>query len=311
MSTEITSRLKALVRHVPPGFVVDSAWLDRQGIGPKSIRGYVRQGWLEKVTRGVYRRPFLGKDFSYMQDWDTALASIQRIMGYRVHLGGSSALKIRGYGNCMWPEEGNPVYLYGSVPPWLSQLRLESGARFHVRSRSLFGDDLLGIENCFCSEYGVPLSLSDAVSADTGGSDPADDDETASYTKWKLLEPRWPIHVSTPERAAMEALEDFPGRGTFHDLDMMFLGLSGMRPKHVTPLLRTCRSVKVKRLFFVLAERHSHIWLDYVDKKTVDFGSGPRALAKGGRLHPVYRIYVPDELLAPFEYNHESLANVQ
>ena len=309
MSPETTSRLKALVRHVPPGFVVDAAWLDRQGIGPKSIRGYVRQGWLEKVTRGVYRRPLLGKDFSYMQDWDTALASIQRIMGYRVHLGGSSALKVRGYESCLWPEEGNPVYLYGSVPSWLKRLPLES-ARFQVRSRSLFGDDLFGIENSFCSEYGVPLALSDGTFADTGGSAPADD-ENASYTKWNLLKPRWPIHVSTLERAAMEVLDDFPGRGTFHDLDMMFWRLSGMRPRHVMPLLRTCRSVKVKRLFFVLAERHSHIWLDHVDKTAVDFGSGPRALAKGGRLHPVYRIYVPDELLAPFEYDHESLANVQ
>lgn len=311
MSLERTSKLKALVRHVPPGFVVDAAWLDRQGIGPKSIRGYMRQGWLEKVARGVYRRSGPPEGLSRMTDWQMLVASIQRIMGYRVHLGGSSALKVRGYGNCMWPEGENPVYLYGSVPPWLSQLRLESGARFHVRSRSLFGEDLFGIENCFHAEYGVPLALPDDTFADTGGSDPADDDEATSYKQWKLLEPRWPIHVSTFERAAMEALEDFPGRGTFHDLDMMFLSLSGMRPKHVMPLLRTCRSVKVKRLFFVLAERHSHIWLDYVDKTAVDFGSGPRALAKGGRLHPVYRIYVPDELLAPFEYDHESLANVQ
>ena len=34
-----------------------------------------------------------------------------------------------------------------------------------------------------------------------------------------------------------------------------------------------------------------------MDKSAIDFGSGTRALAKGGKLHPVYRIYVPETLL--------------
>ena len=37
---------------------------------------------------------------------------------------------------------------------------------------------------------------------------------------------------------------------------------------------------------------HSH-----VDKAAVDLGSEPRALVKGGTLHPVYRIYVPTDLV--------------
>ena len=311
MRLERTPRLKNLVRHVPPGFPVDAAWLGRQGIGPKSISRYVKRGWLEKVTRGVYRRPVPQEDFPRMRDWDTALASVQRVMGHRVHLGGSSALKVHRYGNCMWPKEGNPVYVYGDVPPWLSRLRLESGAQFHVRSCSLFGGDHLDIESSFCAEYGVPLTLADESSPDDGESDRATADGPVRYRDWKLLEPRWPIHVLTPERAAMETLDDFPERGTFHDLDMMFLSLSGMRPNHVIPLLHACRSVKVKRLFFVLAKRHSHLWLKHVDEATVDFGSGPRALVKGGKLHPAYRIYVPEEILAAFEYDYETPANVR
>src|SRR3546814_20240796 len=62
-------------------------------------------------------------------------------------------------------------------------------------------------------------------------------------------------------------------------------------------LLRSCRSIKVRRLFFVFADRHEHAWLKHLDKDAIDFGSGPRAPVKGGKLHPTYRIYVPEDLL--------------
>ena len=55
--------------------------------------------------------------------------------------------------------------------------------------------------------------------------------------------------------------------------------------------------MKVKRLFFVFADRHQHAWRKHLDSSGIDFGSGPRALVKGGRIHPTYRIYVPEDLL--------------
>jgi hypothetical protein len=57
--------------------------------------------------------------------------------------------------------------------------------------------------------------------------------------------------------------------------------------------LRACQSIKVKRLFFVFADRHAHAWLKYLDKSEIDLGSGPRALIKEGKIHPIYRISVP------------------
>ena len=38
-------------------------------------------------------------------------------------------------------------------------------------------------------------------------------------------------------------------------------------------------------------------WLKHLDKTAVDLGSGPRALVKDGKLHPVYRIYVPADFV--------------
>jgi hypothetical protein len=55
--------------------------------------------------------------------------------------------------------------------------------------------------------------------------------------------------------------------------------------------------VKVKRLFFVYADKHQHGWRAHVDPTGVDLGAGDRAFTAGGRLHPTYRITVPAELL--------------
>ena len=51
------SRLKPLLDAVPPGFLVDTPWLKAQGIDSKSIHDYVARGWLERLIRGVSRRP--------------------------------------------------------------------------------------------------------------------------------------------------------------------------------------------------------------------------------------------------------------
>lgn len=57
--------------------------------------------------------------------------------------------------------------------------------------------------------------------------------------------------------------------------------------------------MKVKRLFFWLADRHNHSWLKQIDRDTVDLGKGKRMLVKGGRLDPKYLITVPEDLSAP------------
>ena len=71
-----------------------------------------------------------------------------------------------------------------------------------------------------------------------------------------------------------------------------------LRPKQLMAVLQACRSVKVRRLFFVYADRHEHGWRKHLDTSRIDFGSGPRALVEGGKLHPTYRIYVAEALVS-------------
>lgn len=61
--------------------------------------------------------------------------------------------------------------------------------------------------------------------------------------------------------------------------------------------LHSCRKIKMRRLFFVFADRHKHAWRERLNADEFDLGTGDRALVKGGRIHPRYRIMVPPEFI--------------
>lgn len=269
MSHQRKQRLKPLLDKVPPGFIVDTPWLRAQGLDPKSIHDYVARGWLERVIRGVYRRPLPeGVQRAHEPSWEISLLSLQRLMEYDVHLGGESALDFAGYAHFLSLGGRPRVQFYGDVPSWLRRLPMQ--AQIVVRRRTLFGDDLIGVQD-------------------------ADREERPSGPMVDVW--RWPVKVSSPERAILEALDELPSVASFENLDRVFEGLTSLRPKQLMALLTACRSVKVRRLFLVFADKHQHRWRKHLDTSRIDFGSGPRALAVGGKLHPTYLIYVPEGLV--------------
>ena len=266
MNHSRTQRLKPLLDAVPPGFLVDTPWLKSRSIDPKSIHDYVARDWLERVVRGVYRRPAPpGTPNGSGESWAVLLLSLQRLMNYAVHVGGETALDLTGHAHYLSLGGTRRVHFYGTVPSWLK--RVPTPTEIVVRPCTLFGDDPVGIEDVDMAS-GTPVDV------------------------W-----RWRIQASSPERAILEALDELPRHASFDNLDKIFEGLVSLRPRHLTALLGACRSVKVRRLFFVFADRHGHGWREHLDAGAVDFGSGPRALVEGGRFHPTYRISVPETLL--------------
>ena len=197
----------------------------------------------------MYRRPVpqgtLGGGGEF---WAILLLSLQRLMNYPVHLGGASALDLAGHAHYLNLGGTPRVHFYGDVPSWLK--RLPTPTKIVVRRSSLFGDDPVGIEE-FDVGAGTVLDI------------------------W-----RWPISASSPERAILEALDELPRHASFDNLDKVFEGLVSLRPRQLTALLHACRSVKVRRLFFVFADRHGHGWRQHLDASTIDFGSGPRPLSR-------------------------------
>jgi hypothetical protein len=101
------------------------------------------------------------------------------------------------------------------------------------------------------------------------------------------------VRVSSAERAIMEMLYCVPGTETAEETEKIFEGLITLRPDVVSGFLAACTSVKVKRLFMVLAERFNHPWLDKVDITGVDFGKGKRSIFRGGYFDKRYNITIP------------------
>ena len=267
-------KLKKLLDNVPSGYLVDSAWMSKRAIAKQSVHDYAQRGWLERVAHGVYRRPFaVNEALDSASGWKIPLLSAQWIMGYDFHVGGTSALALHGLIHYLKFGDNEKVMLYGAeMPNWL--FKLPVAAHFVKRSRALLGPD------------------ADSEVGPVGGvaADPAASPE------------RWALKTSKPERAILEALYELPDNEGFDSIDKIFESLRTLRPDTLMMLLASCNNVRVKRLFFVFAARHNHPWFKYLDAAALNLGTGDRALVKGGKLHPAYRIMVPPEFLpAPVE----------
>jgi len=101
---------------------------------------------------------------------------------------------------------------------------------------------------------------------------------------------------STPERAMLELCDDVSDAALVYEVDALMQAMTTLRPQRVGMLLRHCKSIKAKRLFLALADRHRHAWLPHVPLDDVDLGRGKRALVPGGHLHPIYQITLPGDL---------------
>jgi hypothetical protein len=264
MNGEYGQKIKSVLDAVPPGALVDSKWLNRHQVADSLYHDYANRGWLKRLAHGVYLRPASTYDADQPLNWQAVAASMDMVMEIPFHVGGMTALSLHGHGHYAQMSGDERVALYAEkLPGWLSKIKVD--ARFEGRGLKLFSDPKLGIE---------PLK-------NNGFSFGAD----ASFP------------VSNPERAILEALDELPDGAGFDQLDMVFQGLTSLSPRKLMALLTDCRKVKVVRLFFVFADRHGHAWLKHLDKSKLDFGNGDRQLVKGGKIHPRYRIMVPEEIV--------------
>ena len=267
MSGRKSQNIQHLLDSVPPGYIVDSVWLESEGIGRRSAYAYARRGWLEHLAHGLYRRPVpTGSDSgSGRLDWQTCVLSMQHIMAYPLHIGGMTSLRLQGFGHFVAPGGKETVLLYGEkMPGWLSKVPVD--AVIETRKASLFSDSQLGLV----------------------------DDEFSPRPAWG-----WRLRISGPERAILEALDELPDQESFEHLDHVFESLGTLRPKLLTQLLHDCRKIKVRRLFFVFADRQGHAWRRPLSPDAFDLGSGDRVCVEGGRIHPRYRIMVPQDFARP------------
>jgi hypothetical protein len=245
---------------VPYGLLATKKWLLGQGLERHSIDNLVKSGQLKTVSRGVFTRS------DAPLKWQGVVSSLQR-MGSNLTVGGLSALELQGFAHYLPLGDQGTVHLYGRsrLPPWVNHLRLRTRFLAHNSAR-LFAPPSSG-------------TAGEGFTVDMPWGDES-----------------WTIRVSTPEKSALELLQDVPSGVSFEHAEQLMQGLSTLSPRRLESLLRETRSVKAKRLFFWLAERQNHAWMKKLDASAFDLGSGKRVLAKGGKLDKKYRITVPEEM---------------
>jgi hypothetical protein len=201
--------------------------------------------------------------------------SLQVGEGMPLHVGGRFALALQGHEHYLRLGDAGVITLYGPQRPpgWLGKLPLEP--RFVFLGKGPL--DLPAVP--------VTAEVSEKALSEAG-------------LAWHSAAPGTDALVcSTPERAMLELCDSVYGcgwglRGRCADAGHDHAAAAARRPAAALH----CRSIKAKRVFLALAERHRHAWLPHVSLEGVDLGRGKRALVPGGRLHPTYQITLPGDL---------------
>ena len=188
--------------------------------------------------------------------WTGALYAIQEQLHLKIHPGGKTALQLKGLAHFV-PVEIKEIFLFGARVQKLPSWfkAYDWGVEIHYLTTNLFGCDLGLTKHDFSS---------------------------------------FSIGVSSPERAIMELLYLVPRRETLNESSLIMEHLINLRPTVVQDLLEKCNSIKVKRLFMHLAEKHDHRWLKKIELSRINLGHGKIMITKGGVYDSKYKIVVPN-----------------
>lgn len=99
--------------------------------------------------------------------------------------------------------------------------------------------------------------------------------------------------LSKPERALLECLALVPHDFNYQHASELIDNARLVDSVVMQSLLENCRSIKVKRLFLYLAEKHQLPCFKKLNINVIDLGEGKRKIADGGTYIKKYQISVP------------------
>jgi len=268
MSDQNSGKLNRLLTELGDTRLVSSRWLRAHDYSNSLVVRYVSSGWLVSPARGVYMRK------GGRLQWEGVVGSLQAGEGLPLHVGGRFALAMQGHEHYLRLGNAGTITLYGPArpPSWVGKLSLLERVEFQGKGPF----DLPAMQ--------LTAEVSEKALSEQG-------------LAWHRAGPGADaVACSTPERAMLELCDGVSDAARVYEADALMQAMTTLRPQRVGLMLRHCRSIKAKRLFLALAERHRHAWLSHVPLDGVDLGRGKRALVPGGRLHPTYQITLPGDL---------------
>lgn len=190
-------------------------------------------------------------------DWQGGLYCLQRRAENRIHVGAKTALTLKGYTHYV-AQEQNAIELFGNttdtLPAWFTKQIWMEKIKFF--STNAFQYDNLKVFST--------IDLNNI-----------------------------PIMISSAELAILEMLFLVPVVHSFNEANLIMEILTSLRVEMVQFILESCSSIKAKRLFLYLGEKHNHSWFSQINQTNIDLGSGKREIVKKGKLNKKYNITVP------------------
>ncbi len=189
-------------------------------------------------------------------DWTGAIYALQTELNSSIHVAGKSALQLKGLAHNITGDLSNINLFHAdskTLPKWFLNYKFD--VSLEITKTTKFGNH---------SRFLADISL-DGIT----------------------------LKASSPELAIMEMLFKVPLKESYNEADLIMESLLTLRAKVISALLLECKSVKVKRLFMHLAEKHNHAWFKKLNLTGVNFGKGKRQIVSNGVLDAKYLITVP------------------
>lgn len=245
---------------IPPGQFATRAWLLGQGASVHALDNALKSGKLHGLARGVLARPGL----PVLREG--VLASLSRVLPGPVYAGGLTALAESGLSHYVSFSARLQIYAAEPEPAWFKRLSLDFKWVWHSTARLWEPSGLLSSG----SLKTVPMPWGEG---------------------------EWP--VASAEQAMLEIMALIPKSISFEHGDNLMQGMTSLSPRRLDLLLRACKHIQAKRLFFFFAERYRYPWFEKLDPNNYDLGSGKRSVVAGGKLDPTWLITVPEAFRGP------------
>ena len=142
-----------IIGAVPHDSVLFGSWLSSQGLDARGQYSYMKSGWLDRISKGVYK--IHGSTPTLM----ATVSSYNMQLGKSCIVGAYTALEFRGYSHYL--SMGKPLaYLFtdktNKLPSWL--LKEEWDMTIKYMTTSFLGNELLGVETMTNNQHELLVS---------------------------------------------------------------------------------------------------------------------------------------------------------
>ena len=149
----MATKIQQILERAPHDSLLFGSWLSSQGLDARGQHSYMKSGWLDRISQGVYKMH--GTSPTLM----AAVSSYNTQLSKHCIVGAYTALELRGYSHYL--SMGKPkAFLFtgnnNKLPTWLLKEEWDMAVRY-MRT-SFLGDDLLGVETMTIEQHELLVS---------------------------------------------------------------------------------------------------------------------------------------------------------